>query len=275
MIKTPWLTYSKQRAGVGIITIFASKIAACAGMNKYESVDDIKSEIYAKFNKDSTFKTREDKVNELINDLPNETKTDITSILTTQYTNVDEVQHVLDCVKLKHSNIDQSIVDKVRSTLYTNQGIQAEETIRMNVENNDGVQIITDHRFKICDFPIARVHDTNNTVDIFVGGKHDGQLADGTIVELKNRQRCFLGIPLYEKVQIHAYMVIYGSRKSWLVESFRGVEKKHVIEFDDAFWKDVVSNIHDFVYDCITPNAKREWVSTPTPNARYYGTPLA
>lgn len=135
------------------------------------------------------------------------------------------------------------IADHLRTVLYTGHGTRGEDDIRRAAEVRKQVTIKTNAKFHVSDGPIAVVQG----VSIFLGGKHDG-LVDGTkIVEIKNRQRRLMGVPLYERVQLHAYMVIYNVRHAVLIENYLGEQKEHEVNFDDDFWSGVKSRVECFV----------------------------
>lgn len=85
---------------------------------------------------------------------------------------------------------------------------------------------------------------------LYLGGRLDGlrRGADGslTIVEIKTRVNRLLGVPTYERVQIHAYMFIHGARRGRLVENFGSQVVEHVVDFDDVFWAGVTAALSDF-----------------------------
>ena len=54
-----------------------------------------------------------------------------------------------------------------------------------------------------------------------LGGKIDGILEDKTVIEVKNRMRgLFNTVREYEKIQTFAYMFIFHSSHSQLVETY-------------------------------------------------------
>ena len=67
-------------------------------------------------------------------------------------------------------------------------------------------------------------------------GRTDGVQQDGAVIETKNRKSRFLGVPLYERVQLHVYMVLTKSRRGVLLEYYHLEQRSHEVEFDDAFW---------------------------------------
>ena len=77
-------------------------------------------------------------------------------------------------------------------------------------------------------------------------GRTDGLDGD-TIIESKNRKNRFLGVPLYEKVQIHAYMYITNKSKGKLLENFNGDQREHNVVFDPDFWEDVMQKLSEAV----------------------------
>lgn len=99
--------------------------------------------------------------------------------------------------------------------------------------------------------PIGPRHTASELeFELHLGGRLDGlrRDADGglTIVEIKTRVNRLLGVPTYERVQIHAYMFIHGTRRGRLVENFKSRVVEHVVDFDDVFWAGVTTALGDF-----------------------------
>lgn len=90
---------------------------------------------------------------------------------------------------------------------------------------------------------------------VYLGGKHDGLAEDGTLIEVKNRMRRFLGVPEYERVQVLAYMRIFGTQRARLVERFGDETREHDVSWDAALWEDVEARTRVFVRDAILPPA--------------------
>ena len=92
-----------------------------------------------------------------------------------------------------------------------------------------------------------------NNIKYGIGGRVDGITEDGILVEVKNRQkRLFNYVPPYEKVQIHIYMYLLNKTECHLIECFKSDTVKHIIEFDDAFMNTIISeldNINQFLHD--------------------------
>jgi hypothetical protein len=93
----------------------------------------------------------------------------------------------------------------------------------------------------------------NNSFVLF--GRTDG-MSDDQVIETKNRKNRFLGVPLYEKVQVHVYMLLTGTTHSVLLENFDNKQRSHEIEFDNSFWNGtVIPNLNtavDLVFERIS-----------------------
>jgi hypothetical protein len=94
-----------------------------------------------------------------------------------------------------------------------------------------------------------------------LGGKVDGITDDGTLVEVKNRQyKIFPIIPIYEKIQIHAYMFLTGISICRYIQSFKEQDVEQVHQFSHEFWKDIQEKCTDFVQliDNLVTNEKMQ-----------------
>ena len=93
----------------------------------------------------------------------------------------------------------------------------------------------------------------NNSFTLF--GRTDG-MSDNQVIETKNRKNRFLGVPLYEKVQVHVYMLLTGTTHSVLLENFDNQQRSHEIKFDNSFWNEtVIPNLNtgvDLVFERIS-----------------------
>lgn len=79
---------------------------------------------------------------------------------------------------------------------------------------------------------------------VYLGGKLDAQAVDGELIEIKSRQRRLFGaVPLYEKVQVHAYMHIGGKNTIRVVEAFQGITRDDVVHFDETLWDTICDTL--------------------------------
>ena len=85
----------------------------------------------------------------------------------------------------------------------------------------------------------------------FVIGYIDGfDTQTKTVIELKHRTRgLFRELRLYEKVQCFVYMKMCRCRKAKLIETFGDDQLEYDIEWDQAFWQNIVDGIHKTVQE--------------------------
>lgn len=72
------------------------------------------------------------------------------------------------------------------------------------------------------------------------GGKVDGRLASGEILEVKQRQRRFLNVPIYERIQVQVYMMIFDQAQCTLREHFTNEFREHVVARDEVWFGNIV-----------------------------------
>ncbi len=84
--------------------------------------------------------------------------------------------------------------------------------------------------------------------DVILCGKVDGMLDDGTLVETKNRRnRLMWKIPIYEKVQMEAYMWLADSEKCHHIENFDGKQRETLYERNPRLWDMCVEKLEKFI----------------------------
>jgi len=89
----------------------------------------------------------------------------------------------------------------------------------------------------------------------YLEGRIDGKLPDGNLVEIKHRTGKGLSqIPIYELLQVHAYMYLFNKRYIKLVQCIRreneSVSDTTIIFFNDDFWSQImnrITKIFDFI----------------------------
>jgi hypothetical protein len=135
----------------------------------------------------------------------------------------------------------------VQSRLFTTHGTFGEEAIRVATEVEKHTVIRTDTKFRSTHFA------TLPGFDVFIGGRHDGIMDDrDCVAEIKNRVRRHLGVPFYERVQLHAYMSIFKVEKGLLIENFKNDRREHDVPFDPELWGGVVAATVEFIASCIS-----------------------
>jgi hypothetical protein len=68
---------------------------------------------------------------------------------------------------------------------------------------------------------------------------------DGEGVEIKCRKNRFVGVPMYESVQVHFYMAI-SKVDTWILKEKYGDRiRDHIVKFDKDFFNDIKYDLHD------------------------------
>jgi hypothetical protein len=242
MTRLDWMSFKE---GDHII-LYASKLAGCAGMHAYVSQDDLKREFKRSQGLDDTYETQHEKAQKEIAGLSVDQKDLIdNAIKVARNKETPDVREALSQLKVQ-LHVSSTTLSSVTSTLYTEHGTKKEDQVRQSTSRSMNEEIKQDNKFRISTTPIMVV----NGIEVYLGGKHDGLVGE-KVVEIKTRQRRFLGTPLYERIQVHAYMYIFGIRNSYIVESFDGQQKIHDVEFDDELWEGVKSGVFTFVEDLL------------------------
>jgi hypothetical protein len=237
-VTSSFMTYAPAGASGrrGRLVLYASKLAAVAGLHPYVSRQELRAELsdtQAVSEADSrgaalaTLETLAPAVRARVDAALHDG--DTTAVARA----ADEARLALPAAAAAH----------VVSALYTANGTRSEA----RVIEGAGLRGASG-RFLVSAEPWFSV----DAVDVFLGGKHDATSADAsTIAEVKTRQRRFLGAPLYERVQVHAYMCITGVRNATLVESFNGERREHAVPFDPELWERVRGEARAFVEELL------------------------
>lgn len=247
---------SYAHVGRARVVLYASKLAACAGMNPYCTQDELADEFRAKVigAPPAGYLTPGEQAEAAIESLPQHARCAVDRAIASSATCADtaEAGGVL-AVTAEVEGMTKAALDVVRERLFTAQGNRQEPEVRERHETaRGGERLLQCARFRTTAEPLLTVRG----VRVHLGGKHDGlDRENQAVVEIKTRQRRFLGVPRYELVQLHAYMAIFGVRKAVLVESYLGEEREHDVEFDDVLWERVRVAVEDFVGGCL-----REWL---------------
>ena len=99
----------------------------------------------------------------------------------------------------------------------------------------------------------SQLYDSDQ-FQIFIKGKIDGS-ADDCIVETKNhRNKLFNYVPVYEKIQVHCYIVLTGMKKCLHVENYKDETNETMIYFDNNFWDSCITELVNYISTHIIPN---------------------
>lgn len=236
------------------LVIAASKLAACAGMHPFKARADMVQEFtrkYAPHRASAGYVSAEMAARRALAALPPEKRARVEGAIQTARTatSSSEVMALVPC----DADLPPEVVALAQSEMSTAFGTRNEDRARSAFGAASGARVVKDDVYTECRAPWFSMGD----VDVFLGGMHDGitERPDGTraIVEVKSRMRRMLGVPTYERVQVHAYMHIFGVDSAVLVESFGGEEREHAVDMDAAFWDGVRERATEFVADVLGP----------------------
>jgi len=302
--------------GFNTITLFASKLAACAGMNVYNPQSEIAEQLACRL-KGMDHVSKEDEAEMAYTELPVEYIAKLDKVRNTSYPSASDGQAALqemneimvekpkrikelqvlvknvkgkekarvervlasasasedddeECVvstaakelkSLTHAStfekameqvqvVPENVVNLVQKSVYTKHGTEKEEGIRKKMEVSMGHIDKNKNKFVTSNEPFIilqnSARDSKKSMEIYLGGRHDGMTQDNRVVEIKTRQRRFLGTPIYELVQVHAYMFIYNTEMATIIESFNGEERSHHIKFDHELWSEIKNKTATF-----------------------------
>jgi hypothetical protein len=145
-------------------------------------------------------------------------------------------------IKASGADANPDMEKSLRKWVYTSRGDRAENPALDAYESIKGCAIPErNSRFRLGTFEAA------DGSHISVGGKVDGLSATGELVEVKNRQRKILQyIPLHERVQMHAYMFLTGTKECTLVQTCGDDTQSTAVPLDEALWRNVQEQLTAF-----------------------------
>lgn len=244
-----------------MLTVFASELAACIGMNKYQNLTEAMKKFWSRNNKlvynaalernaivEKTVK-QELFDRDIINDVQSIIESD------TQFKNSAEIESTIKKLFVeKQQTLEPELAKQIKSYIHTEKGTNNEEASLDNFEKKISTKIVNrNSKFYKKSFQLK------NGQFVQIGGKIDGLGEDGSLIEMKNRQyRFFNQVPVYEKIQIHAYMKILDKNECSLVQNFKGKSRYDIVQFDESFWDTIITNLSKFIkfYNKIISDSK-------------------
>tara|TARA_B100000123_G_C25738658_1_gene432729 strand:+ start:672 stop:1541 length:870 start_codon:yes stop_codon:yes gene_type:complete len=249
------------------IYIFASDLSNLIGKNRYRNPSEIVLKLWK-----NNFPHEYSAIKKELNDKKKpialeETKQDTFKRISTKYKDKtaklhEEIQKCTeekDIIKMKESR--QKLLTHCKD-LESKDKIEIEKAILEITNTNFGTkqesksihiytQLTGKPVLKIQRFSKRPLISSNKNI-WFLGGKLDGILQDKTIIEVKNRMNgLFNSVREYEKIQTYAYMFIFHSKKSQIVETYLKNQTPECgiidISFEEEYWKEIVSRILIFI----------------------------
>ena len=126
----------------------------------------------------------------------------------------EDLKQVTDeAARLQTANLN--VQSEIQKTLYTTFGTKREVDAISAYEKQTGLNVT-----RLKSFNSLEIADTDaNNPNVIITGGVDGLLGDDCILEVKNRtRRLFHKVPMYERVQVEAYMRIFDKSRAVLLE---------------------------------------------------------
>jgi hypothetical protein len=228
----------------GSITVYASKVAVCADLHPYQSLDSLRDEyMYLAHGLKPSDDYEVDEAvyrEKRIASLPALVRERVVSAieLGKNAESVKEVANVIDSIN-NDVDIPHEVASMIKSDVYTHRGTVHEDDVR---ERQPG-KITKTNAFQ------SKLWFTlTDGTKVYLGGRHDGyDELNNRLVEIKVRQRRFLNVPEYERIQVHCYMHIFDTHRVTLIESYNDSQKEHNIMYNLEFWQTVTGNVKYFL----------------------------
>lgn len=244
------------------ICFYASELAIITGENTYQKLDEFIIKFWQRVKPEdyySSIKTLEKKNNIIF--VPKETdnevieniskknniniKKELNSALKTN--NVEELHKKKKEIIQKFSSVKEQkkVIESLNNILHTNFGTIYENDALKYYENLHNTKVFRSDKFK------RRKLFQYKDYNYYIGGKIDGYLEDGTIIEVKNRMyKLFNNLRSYERTQIYGYLYIFDSHKALLLEKLKkSVNSKiNIIEviYNELIFNEIKRKLYNF-----------------------------
>lgn len=210
MNSTRWYSFNPETQR---LTIFASKLSTCVGMNPYQRSDR------ARFRDELGYALSRER-----------------SRAPHRHPELHLAKDVCPGPRL----VGESTAARL--------GVQAEDVIRQTFSRQFGLRVQTSQRFYATQEPVMTLRD--GSIAVHLGGRTDGLIGSDTVLEIKTRMNRYKGVTDHENVQVHAYMCITARPISILVESHQldlGVScRPHKVVFNACLWRHVQGKLAAF-----------------------------
>jgi hypothetical protein len=239
------------------ITIKASDVAACIGLNPFKPPNEVRDELWKKYWPE-TFEGLT-KREEAQNSLAKSSAAQKILALAVSFKAKDSAEAQSNYEKAKkdiETNTTLSpedrekVIEHLRSTCYTTYGTRSEDKTADKVAEETGATLIRDNSFYT--LPLL---ETEDGTTFFVTGKVDRIEVDEsgrrTLVEIKNRTRCLFGdLREYENVQIQVYLRMLGLTRAKLIEQYNNKTNTIIVTRDEEIWdNEIWPAVLDFAID--------------------------
>ena len=229
------------------ITFTASEIASLIGRNPYKDAEEAITDCWNKHARKRGMDAPKapvfildaykvvNKNKQVVGNLMDEIKDTSTKTQTST-----EAFNETVVLNTKINQMDLKPEDKLILTNYAQSKLNTNYGTRSEVKVHDIYKEMTGETINVTNTMFRK-----EVKDFQVGGKIDGQIADGTIVEIKNRtRRLFSEVREYENIQIQTYLQLLDQEKAHLVECYNDGKEKHVnvihVDRDQDMWDELI-----------------------------------
>lgn len=241
---TPRMTTEQKRL---TITIGASEVAACIGLNPYKTADDVMTALWSKHHPERGIQTNDQKAKALLatsemgSALVTELKSQAGEIAPTDLQN--KVADIKEQLKTTFTGKDKAIVESYLQTkANTVQGTKCEDKTAIKlVEQGTCTKLMEDSTF----YRHTLLKTDHHTFTIV--GKIDrfdiGDDGTKTLIEIKNRAKRLFGcLKEYEHIQVQTYLQLVQLEKAKLVEQYPQSDTLNVfpIEKNQQWWEETI-----------------------------------
>ncbi|CAM9180875.1 unnamed protein product, partial [Ectocarpus sp. 12 AP-2014] len=220
------------------LCIYASELSACVGMNKYKSVEDAKMGVWRRWDTPSFREASERNLiapHKTDEEMFASTTPSVQKLVSTAVSSETEkaatkiVERVIENVRVKDL---KEVSDSVVTVVNCRRGTQNEHKGIASYENATRVKL----HGKNLKFYKKCIGETSAGTKVCVGGRVDG-LTNDKVVEVKSRRsRLFKTLPIYEKVQVQAYMFLTDKPVAEVVQKYDGMMRSDEHVADTEFW---------------------------------------
>lgn len=248
------------------IYVYASELAAVIGLNKYKKPAEILLKLWEKNFNDDFKRVKKSLIDNKEEVKLLEKREETFNRISKKVGNVEKLEKKMEeCKKEndveKMKEVRKEMIEHCQD-LTTKDKVEIQKAIHEITNTNFGIknenksihiytQLTNLPVIKLQKFFKRPVVKSNNKI-WYIGGKLDGILADNTIIEVKNRVNgLFNTVREYEKIQTYAYMFIFHSQKSQLVETFMKGKNPECnmldVEYEEEYWNIIMGRLLQFI----------------------------
>jgi hypothetical protein len=238
------------------VTIKASDVAACVGLNPFKPSSEVRDELWKKYWPETFVgRTKREEAEEVLGRSTNSRKILEAAVAfkakdsTEAQTNYEKAKKEVENGTLSPEDREK-VIEYLRSRCYTTYGTRSEDKTADKITADTGNTLLRDNAFYT--LPLL---ETEDETTFFVTGKVDRIEidADGrrTLVEIKNRTRCLFGeLREYENVQIQVYLRMLGLTRAKLIEQYNNKTNTILVTRDEEIWdNEIWPAVLDFAID--------------------------